>query len=210
MPLDRAIAASLLGLLIAGVYTAFIHLRRARLELRPVAALCLAAATGALIGAVTLDWVPATAVRLFVALLAFGSGVHALAFKHVPGASIPSPGALAMLGLAVGYGSAISGTGGPVMLIPLLLAVRTPAAPAIALGLAAQLPITLTATAVYAIEGRVDLSLGVKLGSLLIAGTFAGTLLSSRLSGRNLTVVVALTLISVGLWYGYATLVNRA
>ncbi len=210
VPLDRAIAASLLGLLFAGIYAAFVHLRRARLECRPVAVLCLAATTGALVGAVTLDRLPATAVRLFVALLALGSGLHALASKHPPGGNIPSSSKLGMLGLAAGYGSAISGTGGPVILIPLLLALRTPVAPAIALGLAAQLPIALTATVVYAIEGRIDLPLGATLGALLIAGTFAGALLSRRLSGRGLTVAVALTLIAVGLWYGYATLVSRA
>lgn len=206
VPLDRAIAASLLGFLFAGIYAAFVHLRRARLELRPVALLCLAAASGALAGAATLDRLPATAVRLFVALLALGSGLHALASRHAPGDRIPSAPMLGVLGLAVGYGSAISGTGGPVMLIPLLLALRTPVLAAIAFGLAAQLPIAMAATAVYALEGRIDLALGATLGALLVAGTLAGATLSTRLSRRGLTAAVALTLIAVGLWYGYATL----
>jgi uncharacterized membrane protein YfcA len=111
-----------------------------------------------------------------------------------------------MLGGLVGYASAISGTGGPVTLIPLLLALRTPAAAAVALGLAAQLPIALSATVVYALEGRIDLRLGATLGALLVAGTYAGAKLSGRLSGRGLTAAVALTLVGVGLWYGYATL----
>jgi uncharacterized membrane protein YfcA len=115
-----------------------------------------------------------------------------------------------MLGGLVGYASAISGTGGPVTLIPLLLALRTPAAAAVALGLAAQLPIALSATVVYALEGRIDLRLGATLGALLVAGTYVGAKLSGRLSGRGLTVAVALTLVAVGLWYGYATVFSRA
>lgn len=41
-------------------------------------------------------------------------------------------------------------------------------------------------------------------GALLVAGTLAGTWLAPRVSGRGLTVAVALTLVGVGLWYGYA------
>jgi hypothetical protein len=206
VPLDRAVAASLLGFLVAGVYAAFVHLRRARLEPRPVAVLCVAAAAGAAAGAATLDWLPASAVRLFIALLCLASGLHALLFKPASRKGIPSTASLGALGVVVGYASAISGTGGPVTLIPLLLALHTPAASAIALGLAAQLPIALSATTVYAIEGRIDLRLGVTLGALLVAGTYAGARLSGRLSGRRLTTAVALTLVAVGLWFGYATL----
>jgi hypothetical protein len=206
VPLDRAVAASLLGFLVAGIYAAFVHLRRARLEPKPVVALCMAAAAGAVAGAATLDWLPASAVRLLIALLCFASGLHALLSKPLPKKGSPSATSLAALGAPVGYASAISGTGGPVTLIPLLLVLGTPAAPAVALGLAAQLPIALSATAVYAFEGRIDLRLGATLGALLVAGTFIGARLSSRLSGRGLTRVVALTLIGVGVWYGYATL----
>jgi hypothetical protein len=205
VPLDRAVAASLLGFLVAGIYAAFVHLRRARLEARPVVVLCVTAATGAAFGAATLDWLPASAVRLFIALLCLGSGVNALLKKHAAIKRVPSVSILVTLGVIVGYASAISGTGGPVTLIPLLLALRTPAAAAVALGLAAQLPIALSATVVYALEGRIDLRLGATLGALLVAGTYVGARLSGRLSGRGLTVAVALTLVAVGLWYGYAT-----
>jgi hypothetical protein len=208
VPLERAIAASLLGFLVAGLYAAFVHLRRARLEMQPVIMLCVAAAAGAAFGASTLDRLPAGAVRLFIALLCAGTGLHALLSNPRPARRVPSAPALGALGAIVGYASAISGTGGPVTLIPLLLALRTPAASAIALGLAAQLPIALAATAVYAAEGRIDLRLGATLGVLLVAGTFAGARLSGRLSGRGLTVAVALTLIGVGLWYGYVTLIE--
>jgi uncharacterized membrane protein YfcA len=206
LPLERAVAACMLGFLFSGLYAAFIHLRRARLPPRPVAALCLAAAAGAALGAATLDWLPGTGVRLFVAALALASGLHALASRHAAGERIPGVALLAFLGFVVGYGSAISGTGGPVMLIPILLALRTPVAGAIALGVTAGLPITAAATAVYAAEGRIDIPLALTLAALLIAGTYGGARLSSRLSGRALTAAVAWTLVGVGLWYGQATL----
>ena len=206
LPLERAVAACMLGFLFSGLYSAFIHLRRARLPARPLAALCVAAACGAVLGAATLDRLPETGVRLFVAALALASGLHALASRHAPGARIPGATMLAFLGLLVGYGSAISGTGGPVMLIPILLALGTPVSAAIALGVTAGMPITVAASAVYVAEGQIDLPLALTLAALLIAGTWAGARLSSRLSGRALTVTVAWTLVGVGLWFGYASL----
>jgi hypothetical protein len=206
LPLERAVAACMLGFLFSGLYAAFIHLRRARLPARPVAALCLAAAFGAALGAATLDTLPVLGVRLFVAALSLASGLHALASRHADGGRVPGAASLGVLGLFVGYGSAISGTGGPVMLIPVLLALRTPVTAAIALGVAAGMPITLAATAVYAAAGRIDLPLALTLAALLIAGTWAGARLSARLSGRALTNAVAWTLVGVGIWFGYASL----
>jgi uncharacterized membrane protein YfcA len=202
VPLERAIAACMLGFFFSSVYAAFIHLRRARLPLRPVAALCLAAAAGAALGAATLDDLPEIGVRLFVAALALASGLHALATRHAPSARAPGAGLLVFLGIVVGYGSAISGTGGPVMLIPVLFFLRTPVASAIALGVASGLPITVAATAVYAAAGRIDYTLALTLTAFLIAGVYAGAKLLHRFSGRALTMAVAWTLIGVGLWFG--------
>jgi uncharacterized membrane protein YfcA len=206
LPLERAVPACMLGFIFSSVYAAFVHLRRARLAWRPVAALCLAAAAGAALGAATLARLPDLGLRLFVAGLALATGVHALATLHVQPARAPGPAALALLGGLVGYGSAISGTGGPVMLIPILLALRTPVAEAIALGVAAGLPITASATAVYAAVGRIDAPLAVTLAAFLVAGTHAGARLAHRLSGRALTAVVAWTLVGVGLWFAAASL----
>ena len=203
--LDRAIAASVFGFIIAGAYAAFVHLRRARLQARPVIVLCAASAAGAM-AAASLDWLPPGAVRLFIALLCLASGLNALLRPPAKAVAAPPPALLGILGAIVGYASAISGTGGPVTLIPLLLFLRTPVAAAIALALAAQLPISIAGAAVYAWQGRIDLELGAALGALLVIGTYAGARLSARLAGRGLTVAVALVLVAVGLWYGYATL----
>lgn len=209
VPLERAIAACMLGFFFSSLYAAFIHLRRARLAWAPVIALSLAAAAGAALGAATLDRLPETGVRLFVAALALASGLHALATRHAPGARAPGAALLACLGLAVGYGSAISGTGGPVMLIPILLLLRAPVNAAIALGVASGLPITLAASAVYGAAGRIDYALASTLTVFLLAGVYAGAKLLHRLSSRALVMAVAWTLVGVGLWFGLNSLAPR-
>ena len=209
LPLERAIAACMLAFLFSGLYAAFIHLRRTRLARAPVISLCLAAAAGAALGAATLDRLPETGVRLFIAALALGSGLYALLTPHVEGAHQPGPGALALLGLVVGYGSAISGTGGPVMLIPILLVLRTPAPSAVALGIIAGLPVTAAAAAVYAAQGRIDYALALTLIVFLLAGVYAGAKLLHRLTSRALTMTVAWTLVGVGLWFGLNSVAPR-
>ncbi len=208
LDVERAVAATLFSFLICGTFAALVHLRRIRLDPGPLLALCAAAGAGAAAGAAALGMVPAPAVRLLVAALAFSSGLHAL-LRHAPppqGASVPGKPAMALLGFVVGAGSALSGTGGPVMLVPILLALRVPVAAAIALGVSAQFPITLTATLVNAAGGRIDWVLGATLGALLTAGTLAGAWLSVRLPARRLAQAVGLVLVATGLWYGFATL----
>jgi uncharacterized membrane protein YfcA len=170
----------------------------------------LSAAVGALAGAAALDALPAAAVRMFIAILAIVSGIQALAGSRAAEQALPETTALAFLGLVVGAGSAISGTGGPVMLIPILLLVGVPLVIAITLALAVQVPIALAATVVNALAGRMDWLLGVALGVPLIAGAVTGAWLSRRLPARALSVAVAGALIAMGLWYGYVTIAPRS
>lgn len=206
MSVDRAIAASMFSFLFAGMVNAFMHVRRAQLEPASIALICATGALGAIAGTATIDLLSSAAVRLCVAALAIGSGLHALLARPRPGEAAPSRRLLAGLGLAIGYVSAVSGTGGPVTLIPVLLILGVPAAQSIALGAAIQLPITLCATAVHALHSRVDFALGAMLAAVLIAGQLAGARLFRGLSRRELTVAVAWILIAVGVWYAYATL----
>ena len=205
VPLERAIAASMFGFLATGLVGASVHLRRTPLRSRELLSLCVPAAAGALGGAAMLDVLPAAAIRLFIAALALVSGVQALATRRVRGTAPPSAAMLTWVGLTVGWGSAVSGTGGPVMLIPLLLVLRTPIVPTIALAQAIQIPIAVAATIVNAAAGRLDLRLGLAVGVLLVCGAVTGAWLAGRLASRLLTLSVALALIAFGLWYVYAT-----
>jgi len=208
LEVERAVAASLFAFLLAGAFAAFAHLRRTRLDAGLLLVLCTAAGLGAAAGAAALGTVPAPAVRLLVAALAISSGLHALLREtpHLQGTRVPGKPAMGLLGFTVGVGSALSGTGGPVMLVPILLALRVPAGPAIALGVSAQFPITLAATVVNAAGGRLDWVLGAMLGAVLTAGTLAGAWLSARLPARRLAQAVGVTLVATGAWYGFATL----
>ena len=124
------------------------------------------------------------------------------------GASAPDLSGLSTsiaLGLAVGCGSAWSGTGGPVLLLPILLFFHAPTRTAIAMGQSVQLPIAFAATAVNLAAGTLDLKLGLVLGALLALGWGAGFVLMRRMPTELLARILAFGLIAVGLWYGWQT-----
>ncbi len=159
------------------------------------------ALVGAALGAFTLAWMPAGGVRLAVGLIALGSGLYAL-FGREGSRAHPLPAlALVLLGLVVGCLSAWSGTGGPVVLLPLLALLGVPATLGVDAAQRVQLPVALAATAVNLAAGRLDIALGLGIGVLVLAGWFAGRWVAQRLPVPRLRQAVALALIATGLAY---------
>jgi hypothetical protein len=174
----------------------------------------LAALAGAAFGAFTLQWLPGALMRGAVAVLAVVSGVMALrGGRGIEAAAAGrtaglSPIAQVVLGALVGCGSAWSGTGGPVLLLPLLIFLAVPTRLAVDLGQGIQLPIACAATVVNLASGALDLRLGLLLGACLSVGWVAGYLLQRRISTRLLAHLLAGGLIVVGLWYGWQTVLQ--
>ena len=213
MPLTRAVPASTLAFLFTGI-AATLKLqwqrRAANATAAPQAdrhallALQVAALLGAALGALTLRWLPATGMHLALALLALFSGLQTLLARAVPehSARLPARATLAAIGLAVGLGSAWSGTGGPILLLPALMWLAMPTRSAIAMAQAVQLPIALAATAVNWWTGQLDWALGLALGALLVLGWAVGDRLAARIATLQLRRLLGGLLIVLGLWYG--------
>ena len=210
IPVREAIAASNFCFLFTGAATVYLQ-RAAPPAVRADSAsdrgeVYLAALLGAAMGSLTLEWLPAVVVHAMVAVVAVLSGTMALVGVRATPAKELGPTALAWIGLGVGCASAWSGTGGPVLLLPILIFARMPLLPAVAMAQIIQLPIAAAATAVNFIAGRLDLGLGLALAMLVLAGWWAGWWLAQRMSVRALQRAVALGLIAVGLAYGWQTL----
>ena len=223
MPLTRAVPASTLAFLFTGI-AATLKLqwqRRAananatgtgtaapQADRHALLALQVAALLGAALGALTLRWLPATGMHLALALLALFSGLQTLLARAVPehSARMPARATLAAIGLAVGLGSAWSGTGGPILLLPALMWLAMPTRSAIAMAQAVQLPIALAATAVNWWTGQLDWALGLVLGALLVLGWAVGDRLAARIATLQLRRLLGGLLVVLGLWYGWHVL----
>jgi len=163
------------------------------------------ATPGALLGGWLVHAVDGKWVLSALATLAIGSALKGL--MPVPLTALDRPALsawpLAVIGLAVGLGSGLTGTGGPVMLIPLMMIWRQPFTLTMACAQAIQLPVALSATAGHAASGSGDLALACTLGLILLAGSLAGQWLARRADVRLLQTVVCLLLLFTGLWFAW-------
>ncbi|MDX3905657.1 MAG: TSUP family transporter [Pigmentiphaga sp.] len=207
MPVHAAIAAASFALLFPALAAQCMLSRQA--SGRGTTGLTAGALGGAALGALTLPWLPGAAIGLGVAALATASGAqallargtHASAAKDLPG-SAPS----FLLGLAVGCASAWSGTGGALVLLPLLMLLGVEARIALPLGQTIQLPITGIASLVNFHAGTLALALGAALGICLLLGWAGGIALGRTLPGPRLRQLMAVALLAAGLWYGWRVL----
>nr|WP_264086371.1 TSUP family transporter [Amycolatopsis lexingtonensis] len=109
-----------------------------------------------------------------------------------------SPAAAVAVGVFVGFGSALTGTGGPVLLVPVLLALGVPALTTVAAGQLVQLPLVGFATLGYAAHDSVHFGLGSLLGVLAAAGVLLGARLARRLPARHLHRIASVALVGFG------------
>jgi uncharacterized membrane protein YfcA len=200
---EQAIAASSFGFAFTGAAAFMAPARTSGASARGHWPLHVCALFGAALGALTLAWLPGSAVKVGVGLLAVASGLYALFGTAAQGRrrAIEGGWLLAALGAVVGCASAWSGTGGPVLLLPLLTLLGWQPHAGVAAAQKIQLPVALAATGVHLAAGRLDLGLGLAVGGLVLAGWAAGRWLARHLDTRRLQQAVALALIAAGLWY---------
>jgi hypothetical protein len=89
----------------------------------------------------------------------------------------------------VGFGSALTGNFGPVLLVPGLLVLAVTPLKAVAVSQAAQLPVVASATVGYLQAGLTDISRGTLLGIAAAAGTVTVALIATGLHPERLRQV---------------------
>ena len=171
----------------------------------PLWGLAAGAVPGGVLGGLLVHAVSAHWLLAGLAILAIGSGLRGLMPIHPEYSERISFGLapMALIGLAVGVGSALTGTGGPVILIPLLMLWRQPMMLTMACAQAIQLPVALSASAVHAASGSRDLALACGIGLVLLIGSLIGQRLARRANLRSLQILVSILLVATGLWYAW-------
>jgi uncharacterized membrane protein YfcA len=144
---------------------------------------------------------PAVALELIIGILVLISGVHALRPKSevISERKGLSPTALVSIGVLTGFGSAITGTGGPLVLVPILLWLKVSTLTAVGLSQIIQIPIALLATGGNLTFGHVDFKLGFILAAMLVVGVVAGANFAHRASKDALKRIIAMALLGAGI-----------
>ena len=206
LPPNQAAATSIWAFLFTGVVGTLAYARRGSIPWPMVTRLAVGVVPGAVVGARTNAVLPGGAVLVVLGVLAMLVGVQQLLARRE---QTPWPDQareptlntvhLMFIGSAVGFGSALTGTGGPVLLVPVLLALGITPLTAVAASQAVQLPVVIAASATYLNAGLTDTRLGTSLGLAAAAGTVIGAALAPRLHPDLLRRAVALACITAGL-----------
>lgn len=200
IPIQTAIAGAIMGYLFTGLVGTAVYARHKSIRWDMTVWLWAGAMPAALIGAWFIHLTDPLLLEFFIGALALLSGLTALRPPFSAGAkaqSLSKP-ALAAVGAVTGYASAVTGTGGPLVLVPILTWLRVPVLTAIGLGQAIQLPIAALATAGNIAFGEPDLMLGLLLAVGLSIGTLAGAQLAHKMPRAMLGHAISGALLIVG------------
>jgi uncharacterized protein len=197
---QTAIAACMMGYLLSGVVGTWQYARANSIRWPMAAWLCLGAMPAALAGAMAANNMPAAPLEFGIGLLTAGAGLHALYDGSPDGDDQRALGCLPLLfiGALTGFGSAVTGTGGPLLLVPILLWLQVQPLTAIGLSQAIQIPIAALATAGNLYYGAIDPWLGGVITAALAAGSWIGARIAHQLPRATLRKLVAVVLTLVG------------
>jgi len=199
VPLRTAIAAALCAFLVSGIVGVYAFAKAGTVRWSMTAWLCLGAAPAALVGARLVAIVPEAIIELIIGALTVAAGIHAL-IRH--GGAQRERGLTALplvgCGAATGVASAVTGTGGPLVLVPILLWLDVPVLTAVGSAQAIQLPIAAAATLANVLDGALDVTLSLAIALGIALGTAAGAKAAHALPAAPLRKLVAALLVVVG------------
>lgn len=178
----ESLLLSFLCFAISGAIGSFNYRRRGELPLRPALILSAGSLAGGLLGAALGGLLAAETVKAVLYIVVLLSGL-AIAIRELrpqkgpEGDRFPRPLPLLALGFATALLCALSGAGGPVLVMPLLVAMGVPAKTAVGAALLDSVFIALPAIAVYGTRCEPLTLLPILLAAALghAAGVFAGS-----------------------------------
>lgn len=201
IPIQIAIASAMSGYLITGIIGTLIYTRQGSINWQLAGWICLGAAPGVMLGSWASNTVDPFFLKIGIGLLALASALSNILSKErvksFQRETLP-PYVLSTIGVFTGLISALTGTGGPVVLVPLLTWLRLPTLVAIGLSQAVQIPVAILGTAGSLTYGTFDFILSGVLAITLAIGTWMGAVLAHVISSTHLSRIITLVTLVVG------------
>ena len=197
-----SVAAAIFSFLISGTIGTIIYSRRGVIDWPVLKRLSLGAVPGTLTGSVILFYIEAEILRTFIAVMIVASALREMMFqKHIGSSYSPiiSDNKYALVGFVTGFLSALSGTGGPLILIPILSFLAMPTLIAIGLAQVIQVPVALFATFGNTWNNLIDWEMAGFISMGVAFGSFFGGQISKGIPVKAIKRFVALLLFASGI-----------
>lgn len=200
VPFQTAIPAASAAYIISGIIGTRAYAGAGHVPWRAATPLFIAAMPAAVAGAFASGHAPVILLEVLIGLLAATSGVLALSPRTPAGNGERAMDAasLSWLGAVTGFGSSLTGTGGPLILVPLLMTLEYPVIISIGMAQVIQLPIAVLATMTNAWSQSIEPMLAMYLAAGLAVGTWTGARLANAMPRATLKRIVAVVLILTG------------
>lgn len=196
------IPAAMFAFILSGLVASFVFARNKSIHWGMAAWLCAGATPTAFAGAWAVSVVSPRVLEAGLGLLTLLSGINALRTRHINELDCHPETNTKLLGVGAvtGFLSSVSGTGGPVVLVPILIAMKLPVLTAVGLSQTIQLPVAIAATSGNVIYGELDFALGGILAATLTMGSWYGAKLAHALPRAALRQIVSVVLVGIGLF----------
>lgn len=199
----QGIAAAMLAFIISGTFGTFIYSRNQLIEWSSSAYLILGALPGAMVGSFILIHIDPTVLKILIAILIVFSALRELVTQKnensdVINGAVMSKKISLVIGFFTGVLSALSGTGGPLILIPVLMWFGTTAALSVSLSQVIQVPISVVASLGNYSNGLIVWDISIWTGVGVALGSIVGASLAPKLPVYILKKTIAILLLSAG------------
>src|SRR5690348_15119182 len=189
-----AIPAAMLAYIVSGLVASFVFAQNKSIQWDLAGWLCTGATPTAFAGAWAVTLIEPRILELGLGLLTFLSGLNSLllrqGIKEADERNV-SQISLAAIGAGTGFLSSVTGTGGPLVLVPILIAMKVPVLTAVGLSQVIQLPVAVAATLGNILYGELDYLLAGTLAASLTVGSWCGAKLAHTLPREMLRRIVA-------------------
>lgn len=205
LSLQEAMATALFSFIFTGIAGTALFQRRGSIDWAVTVPLCIGGALAAFPGALAGARLNGQQLAGLLAALIVGAGVYTLragaAARSQPFPDRPGRRRLALLGIgaATGFGSGLTGVGGPALSVPMMMLAGFPPLATIGASQVVQILASVSGSGGNLLNGSIDFRLGALLSVVEVAGVWIGVKVAHAVDQRTLRRGVGALCIAVGL-----------
>lgn len=204
LSIQASMATALFTFIFTGIVGTFLFQRRGSIDWTVTTPLCLGGALFGVVGAWANARLDASVLALILALLIVAAGAYTLVTGNAQRLARfhDRPRLQQMLlfviGALTGFGSGLTGVGGPALAVPMLVLCGFPALSAIGASQVIQIVAAVSGSAAHLAHGSVDIRLAALLTGFEVLGVIVGVRLAHAVDARSLRRSVGLLCVAVG------------
>ena len=204
--IHTAMATALFSFILTGVCSIWLYQRHGSIDWPVSLSICLGALPSGFFGAMHKSMVSAPHLNLILAIIIIFAGFNCIkpvgqGFQlRMPQGKEARLLVLAGIGAAVGYLAGLTGAGGPVLSIPLLMLLGFGPLTSVSASYSVQVAGALSGSVGNALYGGLDVFTGVWVGVIQVLGVAAGAYVAHHLPTARLRLLLAVLCIVAGLY----------